>query len=425
MKKLFNREIRQEIWYTIRTNKRRTLVTSLGVFAGMFFFTLLTGLGTGIENSINDNLESGASEMQMIMGSRTTIPYKGYKANRFITTNYGDYLDVKRKATTLKHVESTSSFAKGDSNWGKTTVVAKGKSREMNVNGISEGYFPNISRLTMVEGRYFHPSEIADGENLCVIGEEYVKEFFGSNDEALGQYIKLNGLAYRIIGIITTYSDAMTMGFNPKWTILVPLVNATQNDLDSFCMITFVRKEGVTLEEASGEVRAILSKRHNVSPEDTKAFTDINMQMVTQIFEMFGNVIGVLVWVIGLGTLFSGVISVSNVLLITIRERQREIGVRRAIGAKPSDIRLQFFMEAILIITLAGAAGMFLALLVTLGIGYVAEVTPMGAFIQRPYPGPGMLLLSIIIMLISGVLAGLLPVYKALQIKAIDAIRDE
>ncbi len=426
MMKLFNREIRQEIWYTIRTNKRRTLVTSLGVFAGMFFFTLLTGLGTGMENSIKSNLEAGASEMQMIFGARTTLPYEGYKANRQITTTYGDYLALKREADLIEHMEGVGTFGDAsDSGWDNVQVVANGKSFQKTVRGVSEGYFPNITQIIIVAGRAMHPQEISRGENVCVIGTNVSYDYFDSYEEAIGQYMTISGLTFKIVGVMEPYSDHMNIGFSPKYSITIPLVFSVKNDVNAFCMLPFVRKEGVTPEEAADQMRSILAKRHHVDPTDTKAFAVVSMQMITQIFEMIQNVINVLVWVIGLGTLFSGVISVSNILLVTVRERQREIGVRRAIGAKPADIRLQFLMEAVLIIVIAGLVGILLALGVTLVIGSLAEVTPMGSFIERPYPSIGMMILSVVIMILSGVLAGLLPVYKALQIKAIDAIRDE
>ena len=424
MKRFLNHEVRQEIWYTIRANKRRTLMTSLGVFAGMFFFTFLTGIGQGIENSIRANLETSSSEMQMIFGSRTTMPYQGYKANRQITTTYGDFLALKKQATLIDKIEGTAGFGgRVDSN--TTRVIANGKSQEENVQGVSAGYIPNILQAIVVAGRYMHPDEIDRGENICVIGTNTSVKFFDTYEEAVGQYMIISGIAFRIVGVMTPYSDAANIGFNLKYVTLVPLVFAVNNSPNAACQFPFVRKPGVTPDAAADQMITLLSDRHHVHPEDKKAFVTVSMQMITRIFEMVVNVINVLVWVVALGTLFSGVISVSNILLVTVRERQREIGVRRAIGAKPSDIRWQFMLESIFIILLAGSAGMLVALTLNLGIGALADATQLGNFIQAPYPSPLMMVLSVIIMLLSGLLAGLLPVHQALKIKAIDAIRDE
>ena len=177
---------------------------------------------------------------------------------------------------------------------------------------------------------------------------------------------------------------------------------------------------------AEAEIMRVISRNHHVDPRDTNVVQSLSMEVFLKIFDMIINILSILMWVVGLGTLFTGVIGVSNILLVTVRERQREIGVRRALGARPDDIRTQFMLEALLIILLAGLAGLFAGLLVTLGVGAVSDNSKeISGYILRPYPQPWMLLFSFVVMVISGVLAGLLPVYKALQIKAIEAIRDE
>ena len=152
----------------------------------------------------------------------------------------------------------------------------------------------------------------------------------------------------------------------------------------------------------------------------------VDVESQLRIFDLMANLLNALVWIIGLGTLLTGVISVSNILLVTVKERQREIGVRRALGAKPIDIVVQFMLESMAMILVAGLLGLLVGLLLLLGIGALAESGgKLSDFILRPYPTPGILLFSLIIMILAGAFAGLLPVRKALDIKAIDAIRDE
>ena len=425
MRNIFSKELRQEVWYTIKKNKRRTLFTSLGVFAGMFFFTLLTGLGNGIRNGINGTMEGVASDMFLIMPGRTTLPYEGYKANRFITTDYSDYEFLRHRVTTTREFAATASWG---GMFSSPAVKLNGKSQNWTVMGLSDNYFPYMAQNIIVHGRNMRPEEINNGDHICLIGDRMAEEYYGADkiSDAVGQMLTVDGVPFRIVGVTRPQNDGMNMGFNPSWSVMIPISTATHGDPTTFTLLYYSPKPGLDKKAAEEEILPLLFQRHNIDPRDDKVFSTFGMETFLAIFDSIERIINVLIWVIGLGTLFSGVISVSNILLVTVRERQREIGVRRAIGAKPRDIRLQFMLEAVFIIFLAGMAGLVIGLLICLGIGTVVENIPQVAtFFNRPYPSTQVLIFSLAIMALSGVLAGLLPVYKALQIKAIDAIRDE
>lgn len=424
MRNIFSKELRQEVWYTIKTNKRRTFFTSLGVFAGMFFFTLLTGLGNGIGNSIDETMKGASSDMVLVMPGRTTLPYEGYKANRFITTDYSDYEFLRKRLTTVGSLAATSTWG---GTWNNPNILLNGKSLKFTVMGITDNYYPDMAQNIVVHGRNMRPEEIEAGDYICVIGTKVAESFFGKDRirDAVGKTLTVEGISLKIVGVAKSYSDNVNFGFSQEWSVLVPIGIATQGNPTRFTLIYYTPKQGLDKKAAEEEVLPLLFKRHKINPKDDKVFSTFGMETFLAIFEMIEKIINVLIWVIGLGTLFSGVISVSNILLVTVRERQREIGVRRAIGAKPRDIRLQFMLEAVFIILMAGMAGLVFGLLFVLGIGAATEGTSAAAFLIRPYPSSGILVFSLIVMGISGVLAGLLPVYKALQIKAIDAIRDE
>lgn len=423
MRNIFSKELRQEVWYTIKTNKRRTFFTSLGVFAGMFFFTLLTGLGNGIRHGIDHAMEGISYDISLVMPGRTTHPYKGYKANRLIETTYEDYVYLRERLTTVSALEGASPWS---GNWSDPQVILNGKSLGVNAMGISPHYFPDFVKNIVHYGRNLREDEIARGELVCVIGIEKAADFFGrgKESEAVGKILTIEGTPFRILGVIEAYSDNIALGFNVSYAVIMPLQAATHGKPKTFTILYYTPKWGIDKKEAEREILSILYRRHNIDPRDDKVFSIFGMDTFLNIFSMIERIINVLIWVIGLGTLFSGVISVSNILLVTVRERQREIGVRRAIGAKPDDIRTQFMMEAMFIILLAGMAGLVFGLLILLGVGSVLEATN-NEMILQPYPSTGILIFSLIVMVLSGILAGLLPVYKALQIKAIDAIRDE
>ncbi|MCI6278504.1 MAG: ABC transporter permease [Bacteroidales bacterium] len=424
MRNIFSKELRQEVWYTIKTNKRRTFFTSLGVFAGMFFFTLLTGLGNGIRNSIDSTIEGVSSDMMLVMPGRTTLPYEGFKANRDILTDYSDYEFLSKRVSTVGTIAATSPWG---GMWDSPNIRLNGKALAFTVMGLSSNFYPDIAQNIVVYGRNMRSEEIAAGDYICVIGTKVAENFFGKDKirDAVGKVLTVDGISFKVVGVAKPYSDDVTFGFNQDWSVVVPISIATQGNPTRFTLIYYTPKPGLDKKAAEEEILPLLFKRHKINPKDDKVFSTFGMDTFLSIFEMIEKIINVLIWVIGLGTLFSGVISVSNILLVTVRERQREIGVRRAIGAKPGDIRLQFMLEAVFIILLAGMAGLVFGLLVVLGIGTVTEGTSVGDFLIRPYPSARILVFSLVVMGLSGVLAGLLPVYKALQIKAIDAIRDE
>ncbi|MDN4754691.1 ABC transporter permease [Porphyromonadaceae bacterium W3.11] len=422
---LFNNEQRSELWYTLKSNKKRSIVTSLGVFAGMFFFTVLISIGNGIGNSAFSSLEGVSNNSIFFMPGRTTMPYQGYKANRQIITTYRDFLNIKSQNKTLDTVSGFAFFTEESQSWGSMEIRANSKSQSSVVAGVPYDYFTEINKVVVVHGRAMSPEEVDNNNLVCMVGIEMAKNFYDDPADIVGTYIEVSGIAMRVVGVVTPFSDNFNMGFSIKYSVQIPMGLAIKNNYDKQTYIIGIPRQGFTTEEARKDVFDIIARRQNIHPEDSNVIMAMSMEVFMNIFDMIGTGINLLIWVVGMGTLITGVISVSNILLVTVRERQREIGVRRAIGAKPSDIRGQFMAEALVIIIIAGMLGIILGLMVALGIGSLAEVTPLGNYITRPYPTPGILLLSVVIMVVAGVLAGLLPVYKALQIKAIDAIRDE
>lgn len=419
--KLFGREQWSELWYTLRSNKRRSLATSLGVFAGMFIFTLLVGLGRGISNGLVQSMEGITSTALAVTMGRTTMPYQGYKANREITPTYSDYLLAKQRGRQIENVAAVNAY---NSFFAGTTVTANNKSFSTQVMGLDYTFITIIQQNKTIYGRNLRASDIADGLPVCLVGEKEAKKFFGNAQSALGQYLAIDGISFRIVGVVQPYSDTR-MSFDINQSVQIPIKYVIKNDPLHPVVLFWEPKKGVTQEEAKEEMFALLAERHHVDPRDTEAFAIMQVSKSVELFATIEKGILILIWIAGLGTLISGVIGVSNILLVTVRERQREIGVRRAIGAKPKDIVAQFMAEAIAIIFVAGMAGMVWGMLHLLLVDQVISFTKLASSLPRPYPTPRLLLFSLMIMAVSGILAGLLPVQQALKIKAIDAIRDE
>lgn len=425
MSKIFSREIWSEILYSLKRNKRRTFITSLGIFFGMFFFVLLDGIGTGIGNSISDGFSPISSKMVGIFGGRTTMPYQGYKADREIELNYRDYLYMSSRFRTLGALGVYANISK-ISDWSDTNVSANNKSSAVGVYGISPDHPYEVRPTVAIAGRLMTKQELAGGAAVCTIGSDLVLDFFDSPEEAVGHFLTVNGLALRIVGVTEQSTDNFNVGYNVKDAVEMPISYAVGNDPERRVIMLGILSEGATVNDFRNEMMAYNATAHHIDPRDTDAIGIMDMESQLKVFDLIIDLLNALVWIIGLGTLFTGVISVSNILLVTVKERQREIGVRRAIGAKPMDIVLQFMLEAVTMIFISGLIGLTVGTVLLIGIGLLAEAIPMmGAFIARPYPTIGKLILSLSIMIVAGIVAGLLPVQKALGVKAIDAIRDE
>ncbi len=421
--KFWDREKAAEVWYTIRSNKKRSILTSLGVFFGMFFFTVMLSLGIGLENALNRAISSASSDLHFFDLSPTTKPYQGYGAKRTINITYSDFRTIQQSSHSFKHMAAFRYWQQGERDW-RQDITYKGKSIKTMVSGVTEDFFSVIS-IKIVAGRTIRPEEIEAGLPVCLMGVERAEGLFKEIKDAPGQVVTIGGVSFRIVGVVDKMSAA-SFGSSPDWTVYIPIKYSLGNDPEGTVFVYGLPKPNVTEDQMKADIFAPMSKKYHIHPDDKGIVMTMSTRILYNFFGMISNGLNILVWLIGMGTLVTGVISVSNILLVTVRERQREIGVRRALGAVPRNIVEQFISESILIISLAGFGGMIIGLMVVLGIGAAAEQSSqLQSFLHLPYPSVGLLLLAALIILVAGVLAGLLPVYKALQIKAIDAIRDE
>lgn len=423
--RILGHEFRQELWHTILSNRRRTIMTSIGVFSGMFFFTLFSGIGNGFSNALNESIEGTTiSDLSIIISGKTTLPYEGYRSRREVNVTYGDFQYLKQNAKTTRHLEYITSFSSGD----LVNTTINEKSYNVKAFGISNGYERNINHMKILAGRFLTNTELQNDAPVCVIGKTLVSWYFDKDDtsRAIGKYALMNGRMYLIVGVVDAFNDGYTIIGSIPRSIFISAPSMHHYDPQHNVFLAIAPKEGISENKMLDEVLNILKRRHHVHPDDKNAIFSVGMKGVVSIFDKMDNLFNVIIWIFGLGTFLTGIISVSNILLVTIRERRKEIGTRRALGATPRDIRIQFIGEAILIVFLAGIAGLAFALCCTLIYGNLAESIPdLARYAVRPYPTIWTLLFSLLLMIGAGVLAGLLPVHKALQITAREALSEE
>ena len=410
----------KEIWTTIVRNKTRSLLTAFGVSWGLFMFILLVGFGNGFKKGIMDSFEGFAANSCFFFTDRTSEAYKGHRKGRYWSMNSKDLRLIREKARSVEHL-SPMIFTEGKSVRGNKTGAYSGL-----------GVYPDqfaIQQMDIQFGRVINEIDIAERRKVCFIGQEVYETLFDVGENPLGQSIRTGGIYYQVIGVGKQITHNVNLGSDPARTIYIPFTTLQQTVSrgDAFYFLGCTAKPGYRAMVVEEEVKAIIMANHEISPTDLKAIRSINLEEEFRKINNLFSGISVLIWIVGMGALLSGIIGISNIMLVTVRERMREIGVRRAIGAKPFTILSQIISESFVLTTLAGMAGFIF------GVGILTIIQQLmaggapdgGSMVIIPFVSFNLALTAMGILVFSGLSAGLMPAIRALNIKAIDAIRDE
>ena len=288
--------------------------------------------------------------------------------------------------------------------------------------------YNEIHKSKIVKGRYINETDIAANRKVCVLGKKVYETMFEKGENPLGKMVKINGIYFQVVGVVRSYTDKVNINGSIDESVVLPFatmqrVFALGDKIDFFA---FVADDDTPISVIEEDLKQFIKQRHDISPTDEDA---INCFNVSEIFKAFKGLffgIHLLIWIVGLGTLMTGIIGVSNIMLVTVKERTREIGVRRAIGAKPKNIIGQVLSESLLLTTLAGLVGLCIGVGIMAIVGMITSNMPSdNMMFQEPYMSFKAAVAATVIVIISGLLAGVLPALRAIQIKAIDAIREE
>ncbi|WP_329902962.1 ABC transporter permease [Porphyromonas pogonae] len=423
MKKIFDKDRWTEIWHTIISNKKRSIITSFGVFWGIFMLILLLSAGKGFENGINLITDGVSTNSAFFWTNNTSKAYNGFRSGRSWSLDVNDFENIKKIVPEIDKIATVDWGMRKDKN-----VSYKEKSGNYSVLGAQPDFFEIIS-FNMIEGRRLTVNDDLEERKYCMIGSDIKEKLFGLEKSVLGKSIKVNNLYYSIIGVVASKS-AVNIGSNPKSTVYIPgsilrKVNKKGSKVENF---SFSVHKDVDINPVIEKVTTFLKSRHDIAPDDKAAIQYFNLSKVFQTMNNISTSINLLIWIVGIGTLLTGIVGVSNIMLVTVRERTREIGVRRALGAKPLDIISQILSEATLLTLIAGVTGLILSVFI-MGVIDSAIGIPKFDHDGLPFYNPNIpfwqAVISMMIIISGGILGGLLPAYRAIQIKAIDAIRDE
>ena len=415
---MFDLDRWQEIWLTITHNKLRSFLTAFGVFWGMFMLVVMVGAGVALQRGMSSQIEGFATNSCFVWEQQTSEPYKGFKKGRNWNLENSDIPLLINKIPEIQYLAPVL-FGGGGTN----NVTRNDKAGSYGVKGNYPSY-NLIDESKMVYGRYINDIDIVEMRKVCVIGERVYQVLFPKDEDPIGKSIQVNGIYFQVVGVARHTSD-INIGGNAEESVVLPFSTMQQafNQGNKVHFMAITAQPGIKVKVIEDKIHEVLSAKHNISPKDKKAIGGFNIEDQFNMFLYLGIGIAVLIWVVGLGTLFAGAIGVSNIMLVTVRERTREIGIRRALGATPRNIIAQILSESIILTLIAGIAGLMV------GVGLLSLVgmalSHGDQFFKDPQISFSVAIAAFFILLIIGTLAGFIPANRAMNIKPIEAIREE
>ena len=407
----------REILDTLTRNKARSFLTGFGVFWGVFMLIALIGGGQGLKEILQKEFAGFATNAAMIWSQPTTKVYKGFKKGRTWSMQYGDMVRLRQQVPELDII-SPLLFGNGG------TIVHEDKKSQGTVQGVMPSY-QNVQEPTIYYGRYINEMDITTNRKVCVIGKKVYKDLFKEGGDPCGKYIRVDSIYYEVVGV--DYNTSQNMNINgraeEKITLPISTMQKAYNRGDQVDIIAITGKPGVVISNITDRIRQTIARAHLVDPTDDKGVMVFNTELLFGMLDSLFKGVNFLIWLVGLGTLFAGAIGVSNIMMVTVRERTTEIGIRRAIGATPRNILSQIISESIILTAVAGMSGIMFAVMILqmLEVGNTTDGV-MAAHFQVNF---GTAVLSVLLLCGLGVLAGVAPALRAMSVKPVDAMRDE
>jgi putative ABC transport system permease protein len=409
---MFNRDRWREIFETIGKNKLRTFLSGFTVALGIFIFIILFGLGNGLKNTFQEFFLDDASNAIFIYPGRTSMPYKGFKANRRIEFKNEDVEDIKQnfpmftEYVTPRITRSELTSFKNESNTYTTRAIAPGHQF--------------IEKTILMKGRYINQMDLNKKTKNAVIGRLVAKDLFKKEDP-IGKYIDVGSTVFKVVGVFQ--DDG---GDNEERYIYIPYTTRQllekSNDKVGQIIVTFPKELGhvgaVAFEKS---LKKFFKDKKSVDPRDPNGIYFQNLTDDLKQSQQFAVVLQLIVSFVGLGTLIAGIIGISNIMVFVVKERTKELGIRKALGATPRSVIQMVLQESVFITAISGYVGLFLGIAVLKNVGLSLEEY----FIKNPFIDFGTAFAATIVLIIFGAIAGYIPAKRASRIKPIVALRDE
>jgi len=404
----------QEIFSTISKNKLRTILTGFSVAWGIFMLIILLGSGTGLQNGVENQFADDAVNSIWLYASQTSMPYKGYNAGRQIKFDNEDYTRTKHSVKQADHI--TGRFYVSSAN----TISYKNNYGTYDLRAVHPGH-QYLENTIITEGRFINELDIKGYNKIAVIGNLVKKDLFKNGEDPIGKYIKIGNISFKVVGVFKDKGGEGEMRI-----IYMPITTAQRvfNGGNRINQLMFTVGDA-SLEESrkiEEQVRADFAKAHHFDPNDKRAIRINNdLEGYMRVQNLFTG-IRVFIWIVGIGTIIAGIVGVSNIMMIVVKERTKEIGIRKAMGATPLSIVGLILLESVVITSFAGYIGL------VLGVGLLEVMKanmPPSDFFMNPEANIYIALTAMALLIFTGALAGFIPARKAAAIKPIEALRDE
>ncbi len=420
---MFDLDRWQQIYHVLKKNKLRTFLTAFGVFWGIFMLIVMLGAGNGMKNSVMKGIGDFATNSFFMWGQETSIPYEGYSKGRSIQFKNKDVDVIKRNIEGIDLIAPKLRFWGNDDNSDNVTYGLKSG------NYTIHGDYPEMNQIdpsVMLYGRFINKKDIQDKRKVAVIGRKVYQDLFRKNVNPVGKYIRAQGIYFQVIGVSKPLNPNISFGGDKEEIVSIPFTSFQQafNMGDRIGMMAITAKKGIPVSQIEEQTVDLMKNIHTVSPKDERAIGHFNLEeQFNKIMGLFTG-INVLIWIVGTGTLIAGIIGVSNIMLVVVKERTSEIGIQRAIGATPWNIINQILSESAVLTILAGFFG------IMAGVGFLGLANSVlansggeSSMLHNPQISFSIALIALGILSFFGTLAGVLPARRAVKVKPIEAIR--
>ena len=413
----FDLDTYKEILDTITRNKSRSLLTGFGVFWGVFMLIALMGGGQGLKEILQNNFAGFATNTAIVWAQNTTKPYKGFNKGRQWNMELSDMERLRQRIPELD-VITPLLFS------GRKTLVYGDKT----FNGSTQGVDPDYAKVSAPKifyGRYINEMDVRQQRKVCVIGKQIYQNLFPGGGDPCGKSLRVDSTYYTVVGVDYRSGNGVNFGGRADETITLPqsVLRTAYNRGNAVDIIAVTGKPGVVMSTLAKPIRETIARRHSIDPTDEKGLMVFNTEVLFQMLDNLFKGVNFLIWMVGIGTLLAGAIGVSNIMMVTVKERTTEIGIRRAIGATPKMILSQIISESIILTLVAGMSGIIfgVAILQMLEMANTTDGIVTAHFQVNFWTA----IFSAILICILGGLAGLAPAWRAMSIKPVDAMRDE
>jgi putative ABC transport system permease protein len=413
----------REIFSTLSQHKLRTALTAFGVFWGIFMLTVLLGSGKGFENGVNEGFPRISNFIYIWGQGKTQIPYEGMPIGRSIAFTAEDVDAIAKNVASVGIIKGQNSVGV----WGGSApfTVYKSKNGAFSV----QGGFENVEKIAgfkIVEGRSINALDERERRKVALIGKRVKEQLFAKGESAVGADITVNGISFQVIGVTESLQQGNQQQEDEKIYLPNDTLRYAFNQTGYVGSFMIIPKAGVHAKAAEEDVKKYLSQRKKVSPEDRGVFGSFNLQDEYDKVQGLFTGIEVFSWVVAVGTIFAGAVGVGNIMLIVVKERTREIGLRKALGATPASIVGMILQESLFITAVAGYSGLVVGALLLEGISKMLEASGGNVnFFSHPEMDFKTAMVALLVLIVSGVLASIMPAAKAAAVNPITALQDE